>query len=215
MKKDKALEYLELLKGRMYDNCIVQRGFDKEEAKKNSTFLAQHCLNSATAAEKIAQNVKDMDSEKAFCMGALHDIGRMTLDRFHGLHGYEFMMKEGHGDIAQVSLTHTFLDNDVDKAEFHFPMNEFRENDIQKTKELISSVELTDYDLLIRFCDYLSVGYMDKPCTIEERLSDIQSRYKDKIYGEGWDSLTAKVYGLKKYWEGKLSEPLYSILLID
>lgn len=215
MKKEKALEYLELLRGAMYDNCIAQRNSTKEEAKKHSTFLTQHCLNSATAAEKIAQKVEGMDSEKAFCMGVLHDIGRITLDRFHGLYGYEFMMQEGYDEIAQVSLTHTFLENSIDGCTFHFPMNEFRKSDMQKTKELLSSIKINDYDLLTRFCDYLSVGYMETPCTLEERLSDIQSRYKDRIYDEAWDKLVAKVYELKNYWESKIPKSLYEILSIE
>lgn len=46
-------------------------------SEKNSGSWTEHSYNAAKAAERIAERCK-MDSEKAFVLGLLHDIGRRT-----------------------------------------------------------------------------------------------------------------------------------------
>lgn len=56
----------------------------REEAQKlirdgllsNPGHWGKHCLTAAHCAEKIASACGDMDVEKAYILGLLHDIGR-------------------------------------------------------------------------------------------------------------------------------------------
>lgn len=53
----------------------------------------KHCLTAAHCAEKIARACGDMDPEKAFILGLLHDIGRKFGVRHlgHVSDGYTYM----------------------------------------------------------------------------------------------------------------------------
>ena len=53
----------------------------------------KHCLTAAHCAEKIASACGDMDSEKAYILGLLHDIGRKFGTRHlgHVSDGYTYM----------------------------------------------------------------------------------------------------------------------------
>ena len=52
---------------------------DEARALNNGGWIA-HSLAAGTAAERMAARIGDMDAERAFVLGVLHDIGR----RFDG-----------------------------------------------------------------------------------------------------------------------------------
>jgi len=69
----------------------------------------KHCLTAAHCAEKIASACGDMDVEKAYILGLLHDIGRKFGVRHlgHVYDGYVYMKSLGYDEVAKICLTHT------------------------------------------------------------------------------------------------------------
>ena len=151
-------------------------------------------------AEKIAKKI-GLDSDRCYILGLLHDIGRFKPNRFHGIVGYEIAMENNDKELAKICLTHCFLFDNDKIGTFDFPNNEFKEQDIIKTKELLNSFEINDYDKLIRLCDFLSIGDTLNSVTIEDRLLDLITRYP--LNQNDYDNLFNEIDGLKNYFEKK------------
>ena len=81
----------------------------------NHSRVAAHC------AEKIAMECDDMDADKAYVLGLLHDIGRKFGIRHigHVSDGYSYMMSLGYDEVAQVEdfIADSALDIEI------FPMD--------------------------------------------------------------------------------------------
>lgn len=77
----------------------------------------KHSLTAAHCAEKIAVACGDMNAEKAYVLGLLHDIGRKFGVRHlgHVSDGYRFMMSLGYDEAAKICLTHSFNNHTVDE----------------------------------------------------------------------------------------------------
>jgi len=137
-----------------------------------------HSQTAARAAEALAK-ASGLDSEQAYIMGLLHDIGRYEGIRgmHHVIAGYELMLKKGHPEIARICLTHSFPLPDTDAytgpqdcspAELHF------------LKESLNQIELNEYDRLIQLCDALAMP--NGISTIEERLFEGNLRHGFNAY---------------------------------
>ena len=84
----------------------------REEAQKlirdgllsNPGPWGKHCLTAAHCAEKIASACGDMDVEKAYILGLLHDIGRKFGVRHlgHVYDGYVYMKSLGYDELAKT-----------------------------------------------------------------------------------------------------------------
>lgn len=194
----------------MYEYCVNEKKLDDNEATKFSMRLYNHSLVVATIAERIAKEI-GMDSNKCYIYGLLHDIGRFGPKRFHGIVGYEIAMENKNPDLARICLTHVFA-KDKKIRDMEFPDNEFKENDVEKTKKILSEIEYNDYDLLIRLCDFMSVGDTTFSSTIEDRLLDLQKRYN--MTKEDYDKLKGELCQIKKYFDTRLGYDLYDLLQI-
>ena len=90
-----------------------------KEAKRELEAAAQlnpgpwieHSINTGIAARNIAEKISGMDSEKAYVVGLLHDIGRrigiVDIPR-HVYEGYLFCEKMGWDEAARVCMTHSY-----------------------------------------------------------------------------------------------------------
>ena len=95
----------------------------KEEAEKilveaescNPGPWGNHSRVVAECAEKIAKLCEDMNPEKAYVLGLLHDIGRKFGTRHlgHVYDGYHYMRKLGYDEAGQICLTHSFCNHDL------------------------------------------------------------------------------------------------------
>lgn len=166
----------------------------------------EHSLNVAQAASLIADYCDDLDSEKAFVCGLLHDIGRRNGVSAvkHIIDGYDYCMLKGWNEVARVCLTHSFpvqdFEKDIGKKDITKEQYEFMDN-------YLKTIEYDDYDKLIILCDAL--GDANGFCILEKRFIDTTRRYG--IYPftiERWN----KTYEYKEYFENKIGKSIYSIL---
>ena len=163
-----------------------------------------HSLVTAECAEKIAACCPGMDSEKAFILGLLHDIGRRfgVTQLAHVIDGYDYLMTLGFDEPARISLTHSFAEKDIHT---YIGKPDVSEADYQRILNLIASFDYDDYDRLIQLCD--SIAMAEGPADIVTRMSDVKNRYG--FYPQKkWD----KQLELQKYFEGKMGKSLNEVL---
>ena len=176
----------------------------KEAEKCNPGPWGNHSRIAAYCAETIASFCNDLDSEKAYILGLLHDIGRKFGVRHlgHVSDGYSYMMELGYDEVARVCLTHSF----VDKSTKHY-VGKFdtTPEELELIENTLKSIEYDEYDSLIQLCDALAGS--DCIMNVEDRMNDVKRRYgyypQDK-----WDR---NIY-LIKYFESKMNKELYSTI---
>ena len=132
-----------------------------------------HSLNVARAAEAIAAAC-GMDAERAWVLGALHDIGRYEGVRamHHIVAGYNLLMEKGDPAAARICMTHSFPGGN--------PMSYLGKWDVTDEErawiiDFISHCEMDDCDRLIQLCDAL--GVEEGICLIEKRLVSVAIRH--------------------------------------
>ena len=166
----------------------------REEAKKllaeaethNPGAWARHSEVVAFCAERIAQACPDLDAEKAYVLGLLHDIGRrFGVKHFgHIYDGYRYMNELGYDEVARICASHSFS--------------------IQRIEDYLAELEYDDYDKLIQLCD--AIGAAEGVVSMEERMGDVKRRYgaypQDK-----WD----RNLWLKDYFSNKAGKDIYSL----
>lgn len=134
----------------------------------------QHSISVAKNARLIAEKVEDMDCDKAYVMGLMHDIGRRAGIKgiLHIFDGYDYMMGMGQDEIARICLTHSFPLKDVNtffgKYDCSLEQKEFLENFLEER-------EYDNYDILIQLCDAISLP--NGACIMEKRLIDVALRH--------------------------------------
>lgn len=163
----------------------------------NHSRVAAHC------AEKIAQACNDLDTDKAYILGLLHDIGRKFGVRHlgHVSDGYSYMSSLGYDEVAKICLTHSFNEPSLDMYIGKFDTTKEELNMIQ---DALKTVSMDDYDKLIQLCDAIagSKGVLN----IEERMNDVKMRYGyyPKVK---WENNLK----LKKYFEKKMGKDIYTV----
>ena len=163
----------------------------------------KHCLTAAHCAEKIANACQDMDVERAYILGLLHDIGRKFGVRHlgHVSDGYTYMKSLGYDEAAKICLTHSFNNHTVEEYIGKFDVSS--EELTLITQELAKTV-YDDYDRLIQLCDALAGA--DGVLDIEARMNDVKQRY-GSYPQEKWDANIK----LKRYFEEKMQQDLYLV----
>ena len=116
----------------------------------------QHSIYVANNARLIAAHVPHMDSNRAYVMGLMHDIGRragVTGIR-HIFDGYDYMMSIGEPEIARICLTHSFPLKDVNTF---FGKYDCTQDQLDFLQSFLDQHEFNDYDVLIQLCDAISL----------------------------------------------------------
>ncbi len=172
--------------------------------KLNPGPWGNHSRTAAHCAEKIALACGDMDSEKAYVLGLLHDIGRRFGVRHlgHVSDGYRYMSRLGFYEVARICLTHSFHNQSTEEYIGKFDTTE-EEQELIETA--LGQVVMDDYDRLLQLCDALagSEGILD----IEERMNDVKKRYG--FYPQSkWDSNLE----LKSYFEKRAGRNIYDVV---
>lgn len=184
----------------------------REEAEKlvreaeaiNPGPWGDHCRVAAHCAESIAARCEGMDSDKAYVVGLLHDIGR----RFGGRHlghvadGFSYMMSLGYDEVARICLTHSFNNQSMDG---YIGKIDTTEEELALIQTELAKITMDDYDRLIQLCDSLAgaEGVLD----MEERMGDVKRRYG--YYPEDKWNINLE---LKRYFEDKMHADLYVVV---
>ena len=176
----------------------------KEAASRNPGPWENHSRVAAHCAGCIARYCPDLDEEKAYILGLLHDIGRRfgVTGMRHVYDGYRYLEELGYDEAARVCLTHSFVTASV--AEYVGP----RDTTPEETEEIsrfLAEHPMNDYDRLIILCDALAGS--EGVLRVEERMNDVKRRY-GTYPQKKWDGNLR----LKSYFEDKTGKDLYEIL---
>ena len=164
-----------------------------------------HSRHVAEAAEIIAAAC-GLDSEKAYVLGLLHDIGRRTgiAANRHITDGYDYAMSLGWDEVARVCMTHSFPIQDVD---INLSKRDYRPGQYEFAKEYIAALEYDDYDRLIILCD--SLADKDGFCILEKRFIDTSRRYGAYPFSvDRWN----KTFAFKEGFERIIGASVYTLL---
>ena len=175
------------------------------EAKElNDGEWINHSYNVARLAEKIA-NIANIDSEKAYILGLLHDIGRRNgvMQARHALEGFNYLMSLSFDEGARICMTHTFQYKDVDAI---YDFWDCTKEEKQFIKHYLNNITYNEYDKLIQLCDALSLskGY----CFAEKKMvnSVLKFGFKNTTI-QKWKAILE----LKEYFDKKISGDVYSL----
>ena len=148
--------------------------FIKEAQELNSGPWVQHSFFAGKAAESIALHHPKLDSQTAFILGYLHDIGRRAgvADMRHTLDGYYFLMNKGFEYAARICITHVFPLKHINSVAGKWDCTK---QELDFLGEYLSKIEFDEYDRLIQLCDAIALpsGY----CLVEKRLMDVALRH--------------------------------------
>ncbi|MBD5551682.1 MAG: HD domain-containing protein [Lachnospiraceae bacterium] len=178
-----------------------------EAEKCNPGAWGNHSRVAAHCAEKIAQECSDLDPDKAYILGLLHDIGRKFGVRHlgHVSDGYSYMMSLGYDEAAKICLTHSF---NVPTTDVYIGKFDTSEEELKLIQDALKTVVLDEYDKLIQLCDSIagSEGVLD----IEERMEDVKRRY-GSYPREKWDGNLE----MKRHFEEKTGKNIYTVVEKD
>lgn len=167
----------------------------------NHSRVAAHC------AERIARECGDLDPDKAYILGLLHDIGRKFGARHlgHVSDGYSYMLSLEYDEAARICLTHSFNGRSLDDYIGKFDTTQ---EELKLIQDALKSAAMDEYDRLIQLCDSLagSEGVLD----IEERMSDVKRRY-GSYPQQKWDNNIR----LKEHFEEKMGKDIYAVVEKD
>lgn len=183
---------------------------DRQEAKRllaeaermNPGPWGNHSRTAAECAEKIAVCC-DMDGEKAYILGLLHDIGRRegVTSIAHILDGYRFLTELGYEEAARICITHSFAVQDIGT---YIGKIDVMPQEYKMLSDLILSYTYDDYDRLIQLCD--SIAFPTGVVDLKTRMDDVERRY-----GGYPAEKRQKHYDLKTYFEKKMNRNLYEV----
>jgi len=176
----------------------------QEGEQRNPGPWGNHSRTVARCAEKIAVQCKDLDKEKAYILGLLHDIGRREGVTYlaHVIDGYRFLMEFGYEEAAKICITHSFSIPDI---KCYIGKIDVTKEEYQMIKRLILEYHYDDYDRLIQLCD--SIAFPDKVVDLKTRMDDVERRYGSYPFEK-----RQKNYELKDYFEQKMKKNLYEVV---
>jgi len=166
----------------------------------------EHSINVGLAAQIIAEKCSNLNPDKAYVLGLLHDVGRRygISSRRHGIDGYKFMLEKGWHEMGRICLTHSYPVPDFDKE---IGKNDMNKEESEFVRKYINEVIYDDYDRLLILCDSLAdtQGF----CMLEKRFVNTTRRYGTFPFTvERWNA----VFEMKEYFEEQMNCSIYGIL---
>ncbi|EHI99631.1 metal-dependent phosphohydrolase HD sub domain containing protein [Clostridium sp. DL-VIII] len=179
----------------------------KEAEDLNPGPWVMHSMYVAEGAKLTAEQTENLNPEVAYVLGMLHDIGRRegVHAMRHGLDGYRYAISNGYELVARICLSHTAFKYNKEVVVVGRWDGTIEEYNF--VKDYLSRTEETEYDKLIKLCDYLALpsGFV----LIEKRIVDIALRGGVNEYTiPRWES----IFEIKSYFEEKIGKSIYSLL---
>ena len=166
----------------------------------------QHSINVGKAAEIIASRCSQIDLNKAYILGCLHDIGRRVgiVGVKHIIAGYDYAISKGWDEVARVCLTHSYPIQNISKEIGKFDISA---SEYEKMDTMLKVIKYDDYDRLIILCDSLATA--EGFCILEKRFVDTARRYGVFDFTiERWNAIIE----IKSYFQKKIGCSIYDIL---
>lgn len=165
----------------------------------------KHSENVGIAAKNIAHLVPELDEDKAYIVGLLHDIGRrvgiVNIPK-HVYEGYKYCMEKDWDEAARICMTHSYV---LMKDEFDYEPQATEEKEIKNY--ILNCGKADSYDKLIQMCDALATDYGF--VILEKRFVDVTRRYGImEDYIKGWDI----TFETKEYFESRMGCSIYDVL---
>lgn len=160
-----------------------------------------HSRVAAACAGVIARACGDLDPEKAYVLGLLHDIGRKfgvsTLR--HVTDGWRYLNELGYDEAARVCLTHSFQTGALTDYVGAYDVSP---DELSFLRTQLQTLRMDEYDRLIQLCDSIAgaQGVMD----MEARMDDVARRY-----GSYPQHKREANRALRKHFEAKMGADLY------
>lgn len=179
----------------------------QEAAACNPGPWESHSKYVAISAQRIAEECDEIDPEKAYILGLLHDIGRRfgVSHLAHVYDGYHYLKALGFDEPARIALTHSFNLGKIEDYIGRFDISDEKQSELVT---LLSETKWNDYDYLIQLCDAIATA--DGIVSLEERMNDVKSRY-GYYPQEKWN----RNMELKRYFEDKMQKSLYQAVNVD
>lgn len=174
--------------------------------QRNQGPWINHSRSVALNARLIADKIPTLDSNQAYVMGLLHDIGRREGNKaiMHIIDGYDYMMSLNQKEIARICLTHSYPLQDVNTFFGKFDCTEAQKNFLSS---FLKHAVYDDYDRLIQLCDAISLP--NGACIMEKRFIDVALRHGLPDFTvDKWKAFLE----LKKYFDQLCGCNLYSLL---
>lgn len=178
----------------------------KEAERLNPGPWVEHSIHVGKAAQQIAQNCPNLDSEAALICGLLHDIGRRcgVTSMRHAIDGYNFLIQKGYGLPARICITHSFPYKNISAV---FGKWDCSDEELKSVEDFLNNTEFDDYDRLIQLCDALALP--DGFCLMEKRMIDVALRHGVNEYTvPKWKA----TFEIQKHFEECMGKSLYSVL---
>ena len=190
----------------MHLDCKIAETELERAAALNPGPWVDRCRYVALACKNIASHCNDLSSEKVYCLGLLHDIGRYAgvSSEKHLIDGYRFCMERGWIKAAQICISHAFMIQDINTSIGAFDVTE---QDYAFMKNFVESAVYDDYDRLVQLCDALALptGF----CLLEKRFVDVAIRYgTPPCTVDRWK----KIMEIKDLFEQKIHCSIYELL---
>lgn len=166
----------------------------------------QHSLAAADNARRIAEKVPEMDAEKAYIMGLLHDIGRRegVTGMRHLIDGYNYLLRMGETELAPVCITHAYP---VPDPELFAGKDDCTPEEKVVILEVLKNRAFDDYDRLIQLCDAISLP--TGACIMEKRFVDVVMRHGMHSFDkEKWEAY----YRIKHHFDALCGCNIYTLL---
>lgn len=181
----------------------------KRAEEINPGFWIGHARNVAESARLIADNCEDLDSEVAYILGLLHDIGKTEITGRttigHIMDGYNYAMENGYDLLAKICVTHSCPSHSI--TDIVEPNEKVDDEGKRFIEEFLINTEYDDYDRLIQLCDAL--GLHSGFTLVEKRLMDVALRHgvTENIIPK-WKAFMS----LKDYFNQKAGKSIYTLL---